>query len=64
MTSCVLALVLPTKDAKATTLPAGFEDKKVASVGLPTALAPMPDGRVLVASKSGRLRVYEEGQGV
>ena len=57
----MLGILLHAKPAAATTLPPGFEDQLVAPVGLPTALAPTPDGRLLVANKSGRLRVFKEG---
>jgi glucose/arabinose dehydrogenase/PKD repeat protein len=36
-------------------LPAGFEERFVADVPAPTALAQLPDGRVLVTSQDGRL---------
>lgn len=39
-----------------TGLPAGFADVPVASVAQPTSLTPLPDGRVLVTSKSGEIR--------
>jgi glucose/arabinose dehydrogenase len=49
-------------DADAATLRAGFEDRLVASVGGPTALAFTPDGRMLVASRAGQLRLHEKGE--
>ena len=42
-------------------LPNTFTDEKVADVPQPTALAFTPDGRVLVTSKSGQLRIIEGG---
>src|SRR5215210_618413 len=45
----------------ATPLP-GFEDALVADVPSPTALAFAPDGRMLISTQPGRLRVYENGQ--
>jgi glucose/arabinose dehydrogenase/chitodextrinase len=42
------------------TLP-GFSDTQVTAVGSPTALAFTPDGRMLVTSQSGQLRVYQNG---
>lgn len=38
--------------------PSGFQDTRVASVAQPTALAWTPDGRMLVATKPGVLKVY------
>jgi glucose/arabinose dehydrogenase len=43
------------------TVPAGFNDTLVAAVGLPTALAFTPDGRLLVTSQAGTLRVVQFG---
>ena len=43
--------------AVAVTLPPGFVDEPVATVANPIALAFTPDGRMLVATKTGRLRV-------
>lgn len=48
--------------AMATTLRSGFEDRLVASVGAPTALAFTPDGRMLIATQSGLLEVYKDGE--
>jgi len=44
-------------------LPSGFEDSLIVS-GLtrPTAMAFLPDGRLLVAEQQGRLRIVEDGQ--
>jgi hypothetical protein len=62
LAACTVAwLVTAESPVSATVLPPGFEDKVVASVGNPTALASTPDGRVLIASKVGRLRVYKNG---
>jgi glucose/arabinose dehydrogenase len=49
------------KTATAATLPSGFKDELVTSVRNPTALDFTPDGRMLVASRAGRLRVYKNG---
>lgn len=57
----VLALVLLSglsREARAATTPAGFTDERVVGVGAPTALAFTPDGRMLVSSQGGQLRVY------
>lgn len=52
------ALLLPgAAPAAAATVPTGFTDTLVASVASPTALAFMPDGRMLIATQSGRLRL-------
>lgn len=54
----MLAAALP---LAAATVPAGFTDALVASVGSPTALAFTPDGRLLITRKAGVLRVYKNG---
>src|SRR3712207_130629 len=48
--------------AMAATLQPGFEDQLLASASKPTALAFTPDGRLLVATQPGQLRVYKNGQ--
>jgi glucose/arabinose dehydrogenase len=45
----------------AATVPAGFTDNLVAAVGAPTALAFTPDGRLLITTQGGTLRVYQGG---
>jgi glucose/arabinose dehydrogenase len=45
----------------AETLPPDFTDSLVTAVPLPTALAFTPDGRMVVASRQGGIRVYEDG---
>jgi glucose/arabinose dehydrogenase len=45
-------------------LPAGFRDELVARVSVPTALAWLPDGRMLVASQSGVVRLAERSGGL
>ena len=57
---CIAALTL-SAGASAATLPAGFDDTQVATVPQPTALAFTPDGRLLVTSKPGQLRVIHGG---
>jgi len=59
LTLCCLLVASP--GALAATLPAGFDDTQVASVPQPTALAFTPDGRLLVTSKAGQLRVIQGG---
>lgn len=54
-------LLLGTEPAAAATLPAGFEDRLVTDVSSPTATAFTPDGRMLVTTQPGRLRVFEDG---
>lgn len=61
----VLSIVAPlslldVKPASAA-VPAGFADRLVTAVDGPTALAFTPDGRLLIADRTGRLRVYENG---
>ena len=43
----------------AQTLPLGFSDALVTAVGAPTAIAFTPDGRMLIASQNGPLRVFK-----
>lgn len=58
----VLAALLPaSRHADAAALPPGFSDSVVASVGAPTALAFTPDGRMLVTTQEGQLRVVRNG---
>jgi len=47
--------------AEAATVPSGFTDTLVAAVASPTAVAATPDGRILVASRPGRLMVVKNG---
>ncbi len=47
--------------APAITLPPGFGDGLVATVGSPTALAFTPDGRLLVTTQGGTLRIVSDG---
>ena len=50
-----LALRLPAA------LPAGFTDTNLFAVGGPTALAFTPDGRLLITTQGGSLRIYQSG---
>lgn len=43
------------------TPPAGFADAAVASVNTPTTVVGLPDGRVVVLSKSGTVRIIQNG---
>jgi glucose/arabinose dehydrogenase len=55
-----LVVLLPAARLDAA-LPANFSDALVASVGAPTALAFLPDGRLLVTTQGGSLRVISGG---
>lgn len=59
--SAATALALAGAPAPAQTLPAGFADSLVTSVGAPTAIAFTPDGRMLVTTQGGSLRVLLGG---
>jgi glucose/arabinose dehydrogenase len=56
----LLALAAPAAAA----VPAGFTDTLFVSVPAPTDVAFAPDGRMLVASQSGTLRVYDASGGL
>ncbi len=56
----LLGAVLAASTARAT-LPAGFSDTLVVSIGAPTALAFTPDGRMLVTTQGGTLRIVSGG---
>src|SRR4051794_3224331 len=45
----------------AAALDAGFQDDLVTGVASPTAIAFTPDGRLLIATQPGQLRVYQGG---
>ncbi|HEX8568061.1 MAG TPA: PQQ-dependent sugar dehydrogenase [Pyrinomonadaceae bacterium] len=47
--------------ADVSALPSGFTDELVTSVGAPTALAFTPDGRLLITTQGGQVRVYQNG---
>ncbi len=53
-----LSLMAPNRTAATT--PADFSDTLVAGIGGPTALAFTPDGRILVTSQGGQLRVLQQ----
>jgi glucose/arabinose dehydrogenase/PKD repeat protein len=60
--ACVVALLLGVPaPAGAATVPPNFEDRFLAATGFPTGLAFTPDGRLLIATKDGALRIYENG---
>ncbi len=54
-------VAVPAGPAAAAVLPAGFSDDLVATVGSPTALAFTPDGRMLVTTQGGTLRIVRNG---
>jgi glucose/arabinose dehydrogenase/PKD repeat protein len=60
---CLLAagLIAPAQPAAAASVPTGFTDSLMASVASPTALAFTPDGRLLIATQPGLLRVVRNG---
>ncbi len=63
-TVCATLLLMalgPAPRAAAAVIPAGFTDELIASVGGPTALDFTPDGRLLVTTQAGLLRVYSAG---
>lgn len=55
----LVALLLPLSSHA--TVPAGFSDVLVTPLGAPTAIAFTPDGRMLVTTQTGTLRVYADG---
>jgi glucose/arabinose dehydrogenase len=59
---CVVLAVVVNGFAHAQTIPRQFAMSTVANVGGATALAMTPDGRLLVATQSGSLRVVKNGQ--
>src|SRR5215211_361660 len=61
LTGCLSLLFVHENPASATLTPPDFTDTHVMSVDSPTALAFTPDGRLLVTSEPGRLRIYKDG---
>jgi glucose/arabinose dehydrogenase len=59
--SCPFGVDLPLRSRHHS--PPGFSDNLVAAVGAPTALAFTPDGRLLITSQGGDLRVVTPGIG-
>lgn len=55
------AVLLVAGSAWAQTIAPGFADDFVAAIPLPTAVAQLPDGRLLVASQGGTLRIVRDG---
>ena len=60
LAGCLSLLFLYAKTASAVT-PPNFTDTLITKVGSPTALAFTPDGRMLVTTAPGTLRVYKDG---
>ncbi len=56
-----LAALFVAVPAHAITLPPNFADALVTNVGVPTALAFTPDGRLLIATQGGALRIFHGG---
>ncbi|MEN9933756.1 MAG: hypothetical protein RLZZ387_335 [Chloroflexota bacterium] len=56
----LLLVAIPAPPAAAV-VPAEFSDSLVANVGQPTSLAFTPDGRLLITTQPGALRVYRAG---
>lgn len=57
----VVLLTLLALPMAAATVPTGFTDVSLFDLGAPTALAFTPDGRLLITTQSGQLRVYKDG---
>jgi glucose/arabinose dehydrogenase len=57
----VVLLILLALPLAAATVPTGFTDVSLFDLGAPTALAFTPDGRLLVTTQGGQLRVYKDG---
>ena len=57
----VVLLALLALPLVAATVPTGFTDVSLFNLGSPTALAFTPDGRLLVTTQGGQLRVYKDG---
>ena len=60
LAGCLSLMFLRVEPAPAVT-PGNFTDTLITRVGSPTALAFTPDGRMLVTTAPGRLRVYKDG---
>jgi glucose/arabinose dehydrogenase len=58
----LLLMLLQAKPAAPATVRPGFEDRLLTSIDKPIALAFTPDGRMIIATQPGQLRVYKNGQ--
>ncbi len=56
-----LSLLFVRADPASAVTPADFTDTLITNIGSPTALAFTPDGRMLVTTAPGTLRVYKDG---
>ncbi len=61
ITASLSALTLVVPGVHAQSLPAGFSDVLVTAVSAPTATAFAPDGRLLITSQNGAVRVFKGG---
>ncbi len=61
LTAVFLSSKLLNPVTEAATLPPNFEDALVAAIGAPTALAFTPDGRLLITTQPGQVRVIQNG---
>ncbi len=61
VTAAVGLVGVTASPAAAATLPSGFTEGLVASVAAPTSMAFTPDGRMLVSSQGGTMRVVKAG---
>ena len=62
--SVLLALFVSSKlwmQPVSAAIPPDFEDALIATIGGPTALAFTPDGRLLITTQGGQVRVYQNG---
>jgi glucose/arabinose dehydrogenase len=57
----LVAALIGTAAPAGATVPAGFVDELVATVGGPTAIAFTPDGRMLITTQGGTIRVVQGG---
>jgi glucose/arabinose dehydrogenase/PKD repeat protein len=57
----LVAALIGTSTPAGATVPPGFVDELVATVGSPTALAFTPDGRLLITTQQGLVRVFSAG---
>jgi len=55
----IVALTVFVQTSNAQTLPSNYEDALVTSIGAPTALAFTPDGRLLITTQGGQVRVFQ-----
>ena len=60
LSTLVLVAALNATPSAAITLPAGFSDALVTSLGSPTAIAFTPDGRLLATTQPGLVQVYQQ----